>query len=226
MNDATRAVVDTGTNHDLYVELIRIIPAFLWVVLGFVIFVYTYRLLKDSVLPQVKSLSAWGVTVSMMGESIQAVIEVAEKNPEWKVKVSQQDKQRVIKRVQHHARLLRGKRILWFDDRPDTLANEMAMLRQLGIHVENAEKTDTVLNLLETNHYDVMISDIARSNNQPNGIDALKAVRDAGHDIPTFFYIGSYALDRGTPPYAFGITNRPDELLHLLLDILERNFED
>jgi hypothetical protein len=27
---------------------------------------------------------------------------------------------------------------------------------------------------------------------------------------------------RGTPPGAFGITNRPDELIHLVLDVLER----
>ncbi len=36
------------------------------------------------------------------------------------------------------------------------------------------------------------------------------------------FYIGVVDPNKGVPVQAFGITNRPDELLHLTLDALER----
>jgi len=78
------------------------------------------------------------------------------------------------------------------------------------------------LNLLEENNYDLLISDISRDNGQPNGIKAVKTIYHANHHLPIIFYIGNYELEKGTPPYAFNITNRPDELLHLILDILER----
>jgi hypothetical protein len=44
------------------------------------------------------------------------------------------------------------------------------------------------------------------------------------HDFrqPVVFTVGAYDPSRGTPPYAFGITNRVDELLNLLFDAIER----
>lgn len=41
-------------------------------------------------------------------------------------------------------------------------------------------------------------------------------------DCPVVFYVGEVDPKKGTPVYAFGLTNRPDELVHLILDILER----
>ena len=39
---------------------------------------------------------------------------------------------------------------------------------------------------------------------------------------PLIFYIGVVDPDKDKPAQAFGITKRPDELLHLTLDALER----
>jgi hypothetical protein len=47
-------------------------------------------------------------------------------------------------------------------------------------------------------------------------------MRQKGLHKPTVFTVGQYDPDRGTPPYAFGITNQIDELLNLLFDVLER----
>jgi len=40
--------------------------------------------------------------------------------------------------------------------------------------------------------------------------------------VPVIFYIGYPDPSKGVPPHAFGITHRPDELLHLIMDALER----
>ena len=38
--------------------------------------------------------------------------------------------------------------------------------------------------------------------------------------IPVVFYIDEFRVESGTPPGAFGVTDRPDELLQLVLDAL------
>ena len=54
------------------------------------------------------------------------------------------------------------------------------------------------------------------------GMRFLDSIRRNGLLRPTIFTAGNYEPERGTPPYAFGITNRVDELLNLLFDALER----
>jgi hypothetical protein len=39
---------------------------------------------------------------------------------------------------------------------------------------------------------------------------------------PTIFTVGRFQPELGVPPYAFGITNRVDDLLNLVFDALER----
>jgi len=53
-------------------------------------------------------------------------------------------------------------------------------------------------------------------------VRALPWIRKLGDGAPVVFYIGDLDEDRGVPPGAFGITDRVEELLHLVLDALER----
>jgi hypothetical protein len=50
----------------------------------------------------------------------------------------------------------------------------------------------------------------------------LAAFRGEGIAMPIIFYVGSLKPDAGMPPGAFGITQRPDVLLTLVGDALER----
>jgi hypothetical protein len=68
--------------------------------------------------------------------------------------------------------------------------------------------------------FHAVISNISRNGNPDEGLQMLKAIRD--ESPPIVFYILNLDESRGTPPGSFGITNRPDELMHLLLDVLER----
>jgi hypothetical protein len=70
--------------------------------------------------------------------------------------------------------------------------------------------------------FDVVVSDMARDGIQDEGIRFLSKVRQQGLKQPVIFAVGAYDPSRGTPPYAFGITNRVDELLNLLFDAIER----
>jgi hypothetical protein len=54
------------------------------------------------------------------------------------------------------------------------------------------------------------------------GIEMLTELQAAGVTLPVIFYVGVLRLGAGTPAGAFGITYRPDVLLTLVGDALER----
>ena len=69
---------------------------------------------------------------------------------------------------------------------------------------------------------DVLISDMERYANKKAGLQLLERIKDLPERPATIFYVGRLGRERGEPPGAFGITDRPDELIHLVLDVLER----
>jgi CheY-like chemotaxis protein len=169
-----------------------------------------------------KSISAYGIEIKLLSKTMDSIIDVADKHPQWKLDISDKDKKNVIQRAQKHYKLFEGASILWFDDRSETLVNEIKMFSQLGVDVEVASTLEDVLVKMKNQNFDIVISDIDRGSDDKNGVETLKEIVKNGYDVPTIFYIGEYLSELGTPPYAFGITNRPDELLHLVIDILER----
>lgn len=209
-------------NTNITVEFIKIAPDVLWSTVSLVVFYYLYTLIKKDILPNMNYISAYGVDIHLLNSTMISIIEVAEKNDAWKVEVSQEDKDIVIERARKNSKLFEGVSILWFDDRPDTLINEIKMFSQLGVSIKVVKTLKEALKELEDKEYSIMISDIARENEEKNGIEALKEIAKEDKLIPTVFYIGSFDPAHGTPPYAFSITNRPDILLHYVMDILER----
>ena len=63
---------------------------------------------------------------------------------------------------------------------------------------------------------------MARDDKATAGLTFLKQLRKTDAATPVIFYIGVLEPKKGVPPQAFGITNRPDGLLHLTLDAIER----
>lgn len=208
----------------IWIEIIRIIPSLLWLTLACVLLVLVYEPFMQHLLPYVSSVKVGNIEVVLnrFGQLLERVIEIADKNPQWHVAVSSADKERVIQRIQRNWDLLQGSRVLMFDDRPDTLVNEIRMLQQLEMEVEVVTLTSEALARLQSGHFDLLISDIARPEGQSNGIVTLQTLRGHYPALPAVFYIGNYNAEDGIPVGAFGITNRPDELVHLILDILER----
>ena len=99
------------------------------------------------------------------------------------------------------------------------------MFRKLNVLTDTARSTSEALRILQEaseDSYDVILSDMARDNRPTAGLEMLPALQQHNHQIPVIFYIGVVDPAKGVPPGAFGITNRPDELLHLILDVLER----
>lgn len=127
-----------------------------------------------------------------------------------------------LRRLRRNAHAVANARILWIDDRPEWSRHEEETLARLGASVVRARSTEEAIGLLEKISPDVVVSDIARPESSRAGLDGLPEIRRAYPGAPVIFYVGSVDPDRAAPADSLGITNRPEELMHLLLDALER----
>jgi CheY-like chemotaxis protein len=125
--------------------------------------------------------------------------------------------------------VLKGSRVLWIDDQPSLTAAEQRTLESLGVEVTRAIDTIRALELVGPVRagrrgapFDAILSDIARPDSRTAGVDALPLLRQLAPETPVIFYVGRSEPRAYAPAGAFGITSDPEELLHLLLDVLER----
>ena len=124
-----------------------------------------------------------------------------------------------LRRAEQVGSVLRGARVLWVDDHPENNAWEREMFRVLGVVILAVESTRSALDSLKGESFDLLISDIRRDNE--DGLDGVNEIRRAMPTLPIVFYIQNLTGSQ-IPEPASGITNEPNELLHLVLDRLER----
>lgn len=138
--------------------------------------------------------------------------------------LTEDDKSRVLKRTRRNRDILKKRRILWVDDNPQNNAHEASLFTTLGAQVSQFHDNDSAIKIIaqSASSYHVIISDIARENQETDGIDLLDKIKHYRLNIPIIFYVTQLERGRALPNGAFGITNRPDELVHLVLDALER----
>ncbi len=206
---------------EIIIEFIKIIPSILWFGVIITLLILFYTPLRN-LLSNLNEFKALGVEMSFVKDTMDAALKLADKSPKWKVEVPQADRERVIARAKKHLHILKNAQILWIDDHPENNRNEMRMFQQLKAQVDTVTDTDAALAILKENKYDVILSDMARGDRSDAGVDFLQKFRRRDESTPVIFYVGVFDKKRGTPPQSFGITNRPDELLHLVLDALER----
>lgn len=193
----------------------------LWFIFAVVAFCLFYKPLR-SLLPNAKQLKFLGVELSFLQDSMEKAVTLAKKNPQWQVEISQGDEKLVLIRAKRHIELLSEVRILWVDDVPDNNVNEIKMLNDLGLHVTCKANTRDAIDELQNNLYDIVLSDMARGTSNTDGLDMLDKIRQFDRHTHVIFYVGIIDKNMGCPVGAFGITNRPDELLHYIIDATER----
>ncbi|NIW80883.1 MAG: response regulator [Calditrichae bacterium] len=207
---------------NLTIELIKLIPAILWFLLAVVLVLLFYKPIRHNLLPQLSAFKALGMEFSFVRESISTAIEVAEKSKKWEVTIPEEDRISVENRVRKHLHLFRHVRILWIDDVPENNRDVEEMFNRLNVRLDNATGTEEALSKLKHHQYDVILSDMVRDGDQTAGLKFLAQYSRQKKRVPVIFYVGTIDPEKGVPPKAFGITHRPDELLHLILDVLER----
>lgn len=145
----------------------------------------------------------------------------------------------VIDRLQRHDQLLGRARVLWVDDHPENNLPIVQLLRRFGASVDTPQSNAEALELLRGNRYDVVISDVARDSEGPDsdlkGVKLAQQVFD-GWGLRTILFTARFnpatlpdrteakrlELVTQLQRSVFATTNRMDEALHYILDVLER----
>jgi CheY-like chemotaxis protein len=218
--------------------LINAIVAVLWVGLAFI----AVLILRNVLQARTGSLTKFGVGPSgVTMEFAEAKLDeaVSKSNSQGQQVVGQAAKRSVLDRLQRNSELLSRARILWADDHPEYNTAIVQLLRKFGATVETPKSNADGLELMRASRYDVVISDVARDNEGPGS--NLKGLEFAEHvfnswGIRVLLFTARFdpttvpgktdqerlALVRLVERCVFGITNRTDEALHLILDVLER----
>lgn len=212
-------------------ELAKHAPSFIWGGLALWA-LYLFRTPIRGLFPRLSAFKAAGVEMSFVERSMAQAAADANRNNlvvastvQKHVEVTKSDRERVLARAERCVQVLRGKRILWLDDLVANNRLEREMLEAFGLKIEQVQSNHAALAALgpDGSGYDLIISDIARNDpNEPNGLGFLAEYRASGGRLPVIFYVSIVDEDRPLPAGAFGLTNRPDELLHLVIDALER----
>ncbi len=215
---------------DEIAHIIGAVTTLLWVLLAaFVIWLLRQPLM--AAVGRLATFEAFGVKLALSGgAAMDAAIELAQKNPNWPVEVPAADRKAALDRANANRSVFEGAEILWVDDRPSNNRNEARMLRSFGALITFAATTEEALRALRTSTdqhqpFDLIISDIGRDLPAPDptaGLTMLPRLREAGFHQPVIFYVGRPEPGAGVPAGAFGLTNRPDQLLQLVIDALSR----
>ncbi len=128
--------------------------------------------------------------------------------------------------------------ILWIDDKSRRQqkgkSNELEMIESFAGPVEwVASSINAEYELKDPEvEYNLIISDIKRNNDDEEGLKFYSRLRELKENgelenlPPIIYYITNYNPELGVPPFAFGITNSPLGLTHLVADVYQRSGKD
>ncbi len=100
----------------------------------------------------------------------------------------------VLSRLEHAADTLRGGRVLWIDDHPEHNGSLISLFRSMGMVVNTARST----------------------------AEGLTALRHGSHDLPVVVHAQNFNPERGVDSRIFAGTNNPVEVVHYVIDLMER----
>ncbi len=195
-------------------EIIKIIPTLLLYVVILIVFLRYRKTFVEGILPKISVFKAFGIEASFVREGIEGAARSANKTD---VQVSSS----LMQRLSHYQK--KPLRVLWVDDNPDTVMYEFGVLQNLGMMVEFAKNSVNAMERLGREKFQLVISDIRRGDKTTAGLDFMHEMQAAQQpSVPMIFYVSELDKSKGIPPGAFGITDDPNELIHLVLDVAER----
>lgn len=207
---------------DLIVAIVGLIPGLIWATLGVFVVARLYRPFREDVLPRLTGVQVMGLRLDIKADDVQRAVEAV---PRQGYTIPAGVGRSLLSRVERAAPVLLEASICWIDDSPASTLIERQLLSRLAVFVEPVGVAAEVRARAEVRGgaWDVVVADAARPGDPDSGTErTLLRLRADGFDGPAIFYVSDLDAKRGVPGGAFGITNRPDELLHLVIDALER----
>jgi CheY-like chemotaxis protein len=188
-------------------------PHVLWILFAAGVLLWFGRPRLVELLTRVQKLSVAGVEVELRQTLQQAANAKGEELPSASLDLA-------ARRLAASTSLLKGARLLWIDDQPDNNRFEHTLFEEAGAKIHEAVSDQEAEGRLKRAKYDLILSDISRGGDGAAGTKFLAKLVADGQKAPVIFYVGS--VSGPAPNGAFGITDSPDELVHLVLDAMSR----
>lgn len=212
----------------LWGQLIGTIPALAWVVFATVVYLTLRRPVLRHVLPRLAEIKGLGVEITLVDQLLReatdrpATDDGGADTPGKAAVITPVQRRGVLRRLDNAAAFLSDGRILWVDDHPEYNTSLVRIFEEVGMRVDLARSTDEAIRELRRHSYDLVLSDIGRGDDARAGLSMLDAFRAEGIDLPVVIYTSSFDSRRGVDPMIFGATNRPDDVINYVIDIMER----
>lgn len=219
---------------------------FFWIALAAAL-LFPARHSIATLLGRLGGLEIFGIKLAIAngGKALNAAIAMGSKHHRYQVDIPDADRKKALARAEREQDLLSDAEMLWVDDQPSNNRNEARMLRSFGAVITFAASTAEALEAMKDSKeqgqpFHLIISDMRRDyadplplteeagiepevrQNSSAGIEMLNEFLANGVVLPVIFYVGHLDPGGQVPAHAFGITNRPDQLLQLTLDALAR----
>ena len=206
----------SSLNSELSLEMVRIVPSVLWFAFALAALWIFQRSIRRDLIPRLSTFKGFGIELSFLRDQLDGAIKKVAAD------VSKGDRRGVLRRAELAQPYLRGGRLLWVDDNPDNNEEEIELFRSLGLRVKTVTSTTAALSELRSREYDVVISDYTRAEGESAGPDLARLMSEQDLYKWTIIYTGENPWGRPVPPFLFAITNRPDHLMHYVIDVMER----
>lgn len=197
----------------IIIELIKVVPSILLYLAVLVLFLRYRKSLVEGILPKISNFKAFGIEASFVKEGIE---NAARSQNRTDVLVSPS----LMQRIAHFPK--RPIRVLWIDDNPETVMYEAGILQTLGMQVEFAKTSANGWEKLRAYPFQLMVSDIRRGDDATAGLQFLSGLQAQEKKINIVFYVSNLDRKLPIPVGAFGITDDPNELIHLMMDGADR----
>jgi CheY-like chemotaxis protein len=212
-------------DNETLVAIIGILPQLLLLLAVAVFAIWYHEPLGTFLATRVGSVSAFGLRVELRASDVQDTVNNWSRNTKLKPDEMGlgEDAEQISERARRLAPQLAGRTILWVDDHPEWNHRERRLLRKMGVFVDIALSNDEAIRRLEEEDadYDAVISDIKRDKG-PSGLELLTWFNEPRQRRLSLIYYVGRPDERGTPAGAYGICYRPDVLMGLVMDVLDR----
>ncbi|MCP3787037.1 response regulator [Micromonospora sp. A3M-1-15] len=202
--------------------LIKTMPGLLWVVFAATVFFVLRRPIKEQLARLRSAAMPFGTfTFEVALDLVERAGESQDGRAGGDVP-SRAERRAVATRLEHAALFLDGGRILWVDDEPADNASLVDLFRQARLTVRTVRSTDAALAELNDGQFDLVITDMARPGAPQAGFDLADLMPARGKKPLIILYTLRFDPSRGVHPGLFAYTTAYDDLIHLVIDAMER----
>jgi CheY-like chemotaxis protein len=205
--------LSTDSDPSICSDILALAPHLIWAAVVVFVLLWIGRHNIVAVLQRVEKVAVGGVEFQLR-DGIRAAAR------DRRVDLSDDEIGAVSRRLAANTELLHGAKLLWVDDHPELIVRESKVLEKVGAQITRVTSSNDAFSKIEQCNYDLVLSDIRRGDDANAGIAFGQSLVLRADAPPLIFYVGD--VEKPTPEIAFGITNNPSELLHLVVDALSR----